>query len=245
MTTLYGIHYSPWSLRAKWALAHHGIAFEYREYTPMLSTPLLRLELRQPTGRITVPILIDLDGASLRDSYDIARWADEHGHGAPLFAAGEQSTLAWTAVAEEIGAQGRVLSTIAVNADSEAMRDNVPPFVPKALRPVARPLVRAGTAYIAAKYGFRAADAPAALERMRAALGRVAERLESAPFLDGEFGWSDIAIVCALQFVRPADEWVRLRAGARRAWTRADLADEFDVVLRWRDRVLEERWPVA
>lgn len=242
MTTLYGIHYSPWSLRAKWALTHHEIPFDYSEYTPMLSEPGMRLKLRAPTGKVTVPILIT-DGAVLRDSYAIAKWADEHGSGAPLFAAGEDVNRAWTSTAEEIADAGRVMSTLSTNKDPAAMRDNVPGFIPRAFRGVASPLVRTGTAFLAYKYGFGAGDAESAMERLAGALDKVATELEHSDYLTGDFGWPDIAVVSSLELVSPAEGWVRLGKAARRARTRDEIVAEYPAVIAWRDRILRDHGP--
>ena len=44
--TLYGVGYSPWTERARWALDHHRIAYRYREHLPMLGEPMLRRRAR-------------------------------------------------------------------------------------------------------------------------------------------------------------------------------------------------------
>lgn len=243
MTTLFGIRYSPWSLRSKWALDHHRVPYAYREYLPMLGAPELRVRLGDFSGRVTVPVLLTEDGA-LRDSLDIARWAESHaGESERLFAEPEEVTQVWTHTAEEICAAGRILATMAVAADPDALRDNVPAFVPAPVRPFAKPLVKTGLAYLSRKYRFDASHADDATRRMRAALEAVGNRLETRPWLGETFGWSDIAIVCALQFVKPADGWVKLGRSGRKAWTREELAGDFEDVLAWRDAVLNERRP--
>mgnify|MGYP006194612289 CR=1 FL=1 len=243
MSTLFGIRYSPWSLRSKWALDHHRVPYAYREYVPMLGAPELRVRLRDFSGRVTVPVLLTEEGA-LRDSLDIARWAESRARESePLFSEPDEVTRVWTHTAEEICDAGRVLATIAVARDPGALRDNVPGFVPGPVRPLAKPLVTTGLAFLRRKYRFDASDADDATRRMRAALEAVGNRLETRPWLGESFGWSDVAIVCALQFVQPAEAWVKLGRSGRAAWTREELARDFADVLAWRDAVLIERRP--
>lgn len=229
---LYGIHYSPWSLRARWALRHHHVDYEYREYVTMVMAPTLRVKVRDFRGPITVPILIDGD-VILRDSVDIARYAEERGDGAPLFSDSDDVVRAWAQTADQIANAGRIITTAAVLGDSDAMKENVPPIVPRALRGVSTPIVALGASYLRRKYAFEAVDQ--ATDHMRAALERVANRLVESDSLGETFGWPDIAVCSALQFVRPADGWVRLGAASRRCWTRAEIADQFADVLDWRD----------
>jgi len=239
---LIGISYSPWSLRAKWALRHHGIPHDWSEYLPMVSTPLVRREIGAFSGPITVPILVG-DGFVLRDSFDIARYADEHGSGAPLFAVGEESARRWTTIAEDVSDPGRVLTTRAVLADKEAMLENVPSFVPRAVRAWSRPLVSTACVYLAKKYRFDARPPEEHRRRMQAALREVASVVEAQPYLEGDaFGFADMAVACSLQFVRPHPSLVRLGPATARAWTRADLLAEVEPVLAWRDQVVEKHW---
>lgn len=236
---LYGIHYSPWSLRAKWALAHHHVDVEYREYLPMVTTPRLRLLLRDFSGPITVPVLID-GKTALRDSLDIARFAEKRGTGAALFSDAADVVETWTLTADQIAEAGRAITTFAVMHDPEASRESIPPFVPGAVRSLATPMVDLGARYLAQKYSFRESDRDAAEERMRSALERVANRLVESETLGDVFGWPDIAVAAALQFVKPAADWARLGRASRNCWTRSALADEFSDVLVWRDRTLAE-----
>ena len=55
-TTLYSIPYSPWSMRARWALDHHRIPHRSREWVPLLTEPVLRqiveLQLKKIGARL-------------------------------------------------------------------------------------------------------------------------------------------------------------------------------------------------
>lgn len=238
---LYGIRYSPWSIRARWALAHHGIDYTYEEYIPMISTPKLRVKLRDVRGKVTVPILFPPEGSAIRDSTEIARWADEQGRGDSLFD-DEEAVRTWVTVAEDIASSGRALTTYAAIADPVARKQQIPSFVPRPVRPLAGPLVDFGAKYLAGKYGFDESHGERAARTIRAALEQVGNRLAASEYLGDGYGWSDIAVATALQFVDPDDRLFRFRAESRAAWSRPELVDDFSDVLTWRDRLVTERW---
>ncbi len=237
---LYSIGYSPWSLRARWALAHHGVEHDRKMYLPMITTPELRWRLKDFTSKVTVPVLFVPGREPLRDSTQIARWTEEVGSGAPLFADEEAATV-WTQVADEIAEAGRVLATYATLESGEARRDQIPPFVPSALRGLAGPLVDLGANYLAKKYAFDEAGIDEAKRRMRAALERVGTRVEVEPFLGEKFGWGDIAVATALQFVEPHPQLFRFTPQTHAVWTQDELADDFRDVLDWRDGIVARK----
>ena len=71
MRTLYHLRYSPFSRRARLALAHKGLEAELRE----CSDPAARREAGQRVALRTIPVLVDGDRA-LGDSVAITRWLD-------------------------------------------------------------------------------------------------------------------------------------------------------------------------
>ena len=73
MSDLYGIAYSPWTMKARWALDHHKIPYRYREHLILFGMPELRWRLKKPFGDITVPLLVNGGGNSVMDSFEIAR----------------------------------------------------------------------------------------------------------------------------------------------------------------------------
>lgn len=85
--TLVSLEYSPWSAKARWALAHHQVRYRKVAYVPMVAEPWLRWKLRRWSGRVTVPVWIDGERV-LTDSLQIAREGERLGRGAPLFPAG-------------------------------------------------------------------------------------------------------------------------------------------------------------
>src|SRR5688572_23771052 len=76
--------FAPWCEKARWALDHHGIPYREREHVPLVGELALRIAARRASGPVTVPLLVDGD-AVLMDSVAIARRAEAHGRGAPLF----------------------------------------------------------------------------------------------------------------------------------------------------------------
>src|SRR5437879_6263959 len=113
MTELLGLPYSPWSEKARWALDARQVPYVSRTYMPIVGEPLLRVKLRQWTGKVTVPVLTADDGLVLRDSADIARWADARGAGPTLFPREhDQAISRFVALSEEGLSAGRALSLI-------------------------------------------------------------------------------------------------------------------------------------
>lgn len=238
---LFHLPYSPWSEKARWALDHHRIAYDKRTHVPMLGEPLLRWKLRRPRGRVTVPALVD-GATSVRDSLEIARWAESRGAGTPLFPAGrEADVLAWNERSEAALQAGRVLVTRRTAVDRAAKLDNLP--VPPALRGVLEPVADLGVKFFIEKYGVldRSADD---CERV------IAETLDAArnaladgggDYLLGSFSYADIAVAVVLQFVDPvADRYIRLTDATRAVWATPALAEHAADLIAWRDRLYAE-----
>ncbi len=237
--TVYGLHYSPWTHQARWALRHHGIDYRYREYLPMLGEPLLRVRrgLSRP-GKVSVPMLVG-DGSAITDSTDIARWAERKGRGAPLFPAEhEEEIRELEALAEEIRQAGRALVTRAIAADPEARQEELDMF-PAPLRPLLDPLAKRAIHYVARKYGAQDRVPAQHESAMDAALRTLRGRLGDRKYFLDKFSWADVTVATALTCVRPATgKNVRLGPASRRAWTREALADAYPDLLAWRDELV-------
>ena len=130
MAHLIALSYSPWSEKARWALDHHRVPYRYEEYVPMLGEPLLRLRLRRPTGKVSVPVLLD-EGRAFTDSFDIARHAERVGSGDPIF---PEAVLAeimrWNERSNAGLAAGRALTVERTGKSPEAKAEALPPFIP-------------------------------------------------------------------------------------------------------------------
>ena len=236
--TLYGVRYSPWSLKARWALDANGVNFDYREYTIMLGEPGLRVRAGRFFGKLSVPVLLKDDG-HLFDSFEIATWAATQGE-STLFPEGKESEIAsWNEWAELISKAGRARVTATVIRDPTALRDSMPSAL-RGLGPLTTMLGKSGAQFMRIKYGR--IDAAESTANLRHYLQAVREALGDRDFLLGDLSYADISVAMALQFVSPVSEdSIRIGDNARRYWTDQALADEFEDLMTWRDRVFEER----
>ncbi len=236
---LYGIRYSPWSWKAKWALEANHVDFEYREYLVMLGEPGLRLKTGKFFGKLSVPVLIKADG-NLFDSFEIAKWADEQGY-AELFPAGrEEEVSGWNEWAELTASAGRSRTTATVAQDPTALLDSIPKPL-RGLGPITTALGKSGARFVLVKYGR--VDLDTVQDELRGRLQRIRATLERTPFLLGDrVTYADITMALALQFISPVpDSVIRIGERSRGHWTEPVLAAEFEDVFAWRDRVFAER----
>lgn len=239
--TLYGIHYSPWSVRARWALDHHGITYRYREHAPMLAERALRKRARRAglTGRITVPLLIG-DELALGDSWQIMQHADAVGSGASLRTQ-DPEVAAWAVDLEPAYAAARRRVTRRTLASKAALREAASGAVPTWLAGVARPAAALGARFIARKYGFKInavedhAPFCAGLDQVRAQLGE-------GPFLYDAFSAADIVAACLLAGVRPHAS-SRLGPASIETWHAPELAERYADLLMWRDGIFTRHHP--
>lgn len=153
-------------------------------------------------------------------SDDIARYAEAHGGGEPLFA-GEVG--GWMATSEALMVAGRAMLLPRV-AQSHA-----------ALRAHARPawVASLGVRHLMRKYDVRAGDHEAI---SRACLDRLRGAIANEFLVGARFSYADLTMAAALQFVLPVDGWIPLAPAMREAWTNHALAAEYGDVLAWRDR---------
>lgn len=242
---LYGIAYSPWTLRARWALEHHGIRFTYREHVPLLGEPLLRVRARARGDRATVPLLVN--GAQrIDDSLAIMRHADAIGSGGAL-GVDEPAVAAWADRLEPCLQAMRVRVTRRTLRDAGALKEAASVAAPGMLAGMLRPVAARGARYIARKYGFDA-DANED-EEARATIARGLDAIRSAlgekAYIETTFSAADIMAVTCLQGVQPAAALVRLGEATRRVWQDDELAQRYSDLLQWRDAVLEKHRAAA
>ncbi len=233
---------SPWSERARWALDHHGLAYENVPHMPILGERRLRRMVGPHRPRATVPVLIDGSGV-LTDSWDIAVYADREGKGSKLIPPEHEPAIRdWCAVADEASNAGRALVVAATLASGPALDEQGPPM-PKWLRPMLRPAGRAATRAFARKYGLELDDPAAPTAKVRAALDRLRRALAAAsPYLQGSFSYADIAMATLLQGIAPvSDRFMKIGPATRDAWTRRELAADYADLIAWRDGLYESR----
>jgi glutathione S-transferase len=237
------LSYSPWSERARWALDHHGIAYQTVEHMPFLGELRLRRIAGKGRGRATVPVLVD-GSAVLTDSWDIARYADRTGPASKLIpAAREGNVREWVDLADEASSYGRALVVAALLASDAAVDEGLPFPLPDWLRPLLRPGTRFGLRWFARKYQL-SSEAAAGLEnKMRPALDRLETAIKASRYLVGTFSYADIAMATVLQGIAPVGNgYIRLGPATRRAWTLPALENAYPNLVRWRDNLyLEHR----
>jgi glutathione S-transferase len=240
MARFIAIPFSPWSEKARWALDHHRLDYKYEEHIPLIGDIKLRLLLRRPTGRVTVPVLED-GGRWYTDSFAIAQRADEIGRGQRLIADDKREAVAeWNQRSEELLAAGRALTMIPLQNPAASV-NWLPPGVPDALRPALAPVSAAVIKRFVRKY--RMEEGAGSHERI---VIEGFERLASAlsggkRYLLGELSYADIAMAVTLQFVTPVSKrFMAVGLGGREGWTNKALAERFPDLLAWRDALYEE-----
>ncbi len=237
---LYAESFAPWCEKARWALDHRELPYQIVEHVPLIGEPALRLAARRPFGRVTVPLLVD-GPEIVMGSLEIALRAERDGHGAPLFPRGREDELAaWNERSEAVMVSGRAMLLARMRESPDALAEQLPPFVPGALRPALRGLASAGVRHLERKYAIRAGeDAPheatsrGALDALRSALSG------GRRYVVGDaFTHADVAMATSLQFVLPVDgRYIALGPATRAVWTNPTLARDYPDLLAWRDRL--------
>ena len=232
------IPYSPWSEKARWALDLRRVPYREEAYVPMLGEPLLRLRLRRFRGKVTVPVLFTEDGRALRDSFDIARFAEEAGQGPTLFPAGRDAEIArWNERSEEILRAGRALSVAKAMEDAAAREEAVPRLIPARLRPL---VGRAGVAFLRAKYRL-GVDQEAETQIIAEGLRQWRSALGGRRYLHDALSYAEVAMAVSLQLAVPvSDAYVHLGPATRRVCTCDAIAGELSDLAAWRDALYGE-----
>jgi glutathione S-transferase len=239
MLTLYVIHHSPWSERARWALLHHETTFEEREHVPLVGEMALRMRAKGQ-GKVSVPLLVDGDEA-IQGSLAIGAHVDRKGAHEKLFPEG--SVAAITALHETLEdalAAARERFVIGLASDREAQLESLPPLL-RSL-PFATLSARIGTAFVTSKYNARIGSVD---DRIRAGLRVVREALHGGKrYVQGAFSFGDIVGTSVVQAIVPlADSVLELPPATRALWHHPKLAREFEDLTAWRDRVYADHRP--
>jgi glutathione S-transferase len=243
--TLLGEHYSPWTLRARWALDHHGLGYRYREHAPMLGELLLRLRTRPPPGALaTVPAWVD-GAVVIRNSVDIMLYADRVG-GGPRLVRDESSLREIAALAEPGLSALRALVLARTLRDRDALRENAAVALPTPLTHLAAPLSALGARYLARKHRAHLDDPDAHLSTLRATLSALTERIDTQRTpTQATLTAEHIILATLLQGVLPvSDAHVPLGPATRRTWTTGALLAECAPLLTWRDELCRAAHPV-
>ena len=244
LPTLLYLPHSPWSLKALGAIHHHRVEVRKVVYRPFLDEPAARLRLaraKQPwTGRVSVPMLFT-DAEVARSSWEVARYADRHGGGSPLFAARDLAKITeWNERSERILEAGRALFMLRVLQSSQAMRELAPP--PLARMPAA--LLRASMQMFNAKYGIREGDVQLHARQIERELDAIRGALGNGrPYLCDSFSYADIAIGIALQALEPMPG-SSFGPVSEQLARQGALCERYADLIAWRDE-LDVRHPLA
>lgn len=256
---LVGISYSPWTEKARWALDYCEVPYHYSEHTILLSMPKLSRRLKRPGSEITVPLLI-LENEStprdlprtLMDSFEIARFADEHRKPGKISLFPENTLYEikhLNMLCESVLDATRALVIQKVMKDRQALEDSLPRSIPRTFRPVLKFMSRMGTRYISKAFDIdKKTDAGQRLALTQGIfmLNKVWKKIVSStssedasksPFLmSDQFTYADILLATTLQGVMPvADSFIPLTPALREAWSQPELAQEMGEILAWRD----------
>jgi glutathione S-transferase len=235
---VYGMAFSPYSEKARWALDHHKVDYAWHEHAPMIGERALRK--RSGRAKASVPMAVDGD-AVLHDSLAIAKHAEKVGKGARLFT-NDAAVATWVARSDESLGAARVLLFGRLLQDRAALRESLPPWVPGPLRGLATPLAARGTRFLARKHGAQGVGAEDAESKLREGLAAMQRVLATRDTILDGFSFADIAMAVVLQMIAPvADEYIALGPARRRAWSEPALAKEFADVVEWRDAVYAKR----
>jgi len=240
MIVFYGESFAPWCEKARWALDHHRVTYRFVEHVPMLGELSLRIAARRPTGPVTVPLLVDGEHRVM-DSLAIARHAEHHGAGAPLFPSEvDPEIVVWDQRSDALMRAGRALLLHRMARDAAALREQLPASVPRSATTLLTPLAALAVRYLMAKYATDVADQASHEHACREVLNqlRAACSHRRAYLVGSTLSYADLTMATALQFILPvADDYVRLGAATRRAWTHPTLHLAYPDLLAWRDEL--------
>ncbi|MEZ4286959.1 MAG: glutathione S-transferase [Polyangiales bacterium] len=237
---LYYLPYSPWSIKARWALDHHRLPYKKHVHLPMVGEAKLRIKAGTLFSAATVPLLIT-NGDRFKDSWTIARYADEIGEEQTLFPERYLDDIeSWNRLSEEALCCGRVRVVERGLRNDQALIEQLPWRIPSFMNPIGRWTSKTATKFLAGKY-----ETPADPEALEHALELVSSTLKKngTDTLLPTFSYADIAMAVLLQMVDPVDHpTVRLTKAVRENWCDANAAAKFPELIAWRNR-LYERYP--
>lgn len=229
---LVGESFSPWTRKARWALEYCGVVHRYREYTPTLSEPRLRWRMRQWSGTVSVPVLF-VGRSVLRGSWEIA-WHANDASGDHRLGVMTDHAL-WEQLSEAALAEARTRVVRAVLSDDQALTEALPGFIPALLRKPLRPLARHAARRLDRKYAHLLE--PGSIRRALSAL-RDGLKASGSDYLHGAFSHADISMAMVLEVIAPiAASQPPLGPHTQPLWADAALAEAFEDLVRWRDRL--------
>lgn len=242
MNTLMGMYFSPWTERARWALDHHELPYQYTEYVTLLDQPLLRLKAGKAFGKVSVPLL-STPTQRVNDSFEIAVYADKRSGKDPLIPSAHLTEIKeWTHSAELALYSARLRATRRIQASAEALADRLPGYTPRFMRKALVPIAYVATEYILRKYRLEEEDGDDALLRnMDEFFSRANTALSGRAFVFGQFSFADIVIATAMQAITPVDDkYIYLGLPSRKCMSEPALAEKYTTLIKWRDAVYDK-----
>ncbi|MCS6985576.1 MAG: glutathione S-transferase N-terminal domain-containing protein [Leptospiraceae bacterium] len=238
MLELYGIFYSPWSEKARWALDYHRQIYHWHEYTPLVDS--LQLMWKAKKWRVSVPILIT-PWEVIEGSLNIVRYGEKHGRKEKLLPfSHEEEILDIDALCDVAYRASRAIITARVEDNSEAQKALMPQFIPPSYHEFALPLAKVATLYLERKYSFGGVPLAQHKEVLRSVLQELRQKVRKNKTIFESFTLADISVALTLQFVSPvSDHFIPLSPPLREAFTQEDLAEEFSDLISWRNFIYE------
>lgn len=236
MNTLIGMHFSPWTERARWALDYHGVPYEFSAYTTLLGEPALRLKTGKWTGKVSVPVLATPQGL-VQDSFLIAQYADRQSRKPPLVPSTHHAgILAWTEAAERGLRAARIRATRRIQQSVGALAERLPAGVPQPLRKPLVPMSWLGAEFIIRKYHLQDSSDAALHANMDAFLRQAEAALGGRRFVFDELTFADLVIATFMQAIEPvAERYIPLGPASRKQMCEPELAQRYAGLIAWRD----------
>jgi len=233
---LFGMSYSPWTEKARWALDHHQLAYAFVEHTPLIDELSLRVRARKLRGAISVPTLL-AEREVVMGSLAIARWADARATSEALEQPSDRAAVdRWDAHSERACQAGRALVSLRMRTTPGALEEAVPAFIPSLLR---KTVGQIGVRFIARKYTVDLRAEAAHEAALAETLGAVRAGLATGAgqyLLGDRFTLADIVAACAVNVVVPVGaQYVPIGPRTREAWTRNTVAQQYADIIAWRD----------
>ena len=227
---VFGLAYSPWTYKARWALARAGIQYRYREYLPMVGKAGMRLRLNRWSSPITVP-LMQVGKDVYSSSWDIACFAD----GDDALQTSNPAVKRWNESADRLLELGRIRISLAIQDDRDALKAAVPPMLQNL--PGAVALAKMGANYMLKTYPV--STQPEHIEKeMAAILEQVREGLSGRATLGDKPSYADMTVASSLQMISPVSEaLIPLDPRLKSVWSSPTLAESFGDLCAWRDEI--------
>lgn len=240
MHKLYGIYYSPWSEKARWALDYHKISYEWIEFTPIVDNVKLMWQAKK-FGRLTVPTLITPFGA-VQGSLSIVRYAEKQGRKEKLIPyEKEEDILRLDALAEVVFKASRAIITEKIKDNLNAQKDLLPKFIPENLQDYFTPVASIATTYLGFKYSFSGVPISQQKEVIRSVLQEIRPLVRKNKTILGKFSLADIVVSLMFQFIFPVSNvYIPLTDELREVFTQKDLSLEFSDLIEWRDYIYSQ-----